>query len=307
MAGGAYPDDMARFLRLSDEDVERMFRGVPPEADEDLRDLAFFLTDAAESLSAPPSSEVETGHLARLAEVIGSGSAPERRSTATVPVAHPVQRRKPTHRHGMRWVFTVVTAALSVTLLTGALAWAGVDLPGTAAETAFAKVFGVELPNQADQQDGAIPEELPDDAADTANAVLDVIAERRAGAEWSGCEFGQRVSAAARGETQPDTSHCAAGSPEAGTADGVGGGGSAGGSGSENAAHAEHGLETADEASDGAASAGAGHADDGLETADEASDGAGSSAGGGNAEEGSDIAEQASNGKAGGPGDGGGS
>lgn len=311
MARGAYPDDMARFLRLSDEDVERLFRGVPPEADEDLRDLAFFLTDAAERLSAPPSSEVETGHLARLAEVIGSGPTPEQRSTTIVSVAHPGERRRPMLRGAVRWVITVVTAATSIVLLTGALALAGVDLPGTAAETTFAKVFGVELPNQADRQAASIPEELPDDAADTANAVLDVIGERRAGAEWNGCEFGQHVSAAARGDTA-DISHCDAGRPEAGATDGVAGGGaSVGGSASDNAVNGEHGLETAEEASDGAASNGAANAQNGSDTANDASDGAGegagSSAGGGNAEEGSDVAEQASNGKAGGPGEGGGS
>jgi hypothetical protein len=305
MAPDAYRDDMARLLRLSDEDVERLFRGVPPEADEDLRDLAFFLTDAAESLSAPPSIEVETGHLARLTEVIGSGPAPERRSTTTES-ARPAGSRRRMLRLRARWVITAITGAASLVLLTGALALAGVDLPGTAAETAFANVFGVELPNQADRKVDT-PEEVPDTAADTANAVLDVIGERRAGAAWSGCEFGRHVSAAARGETA-DTAPCDGGVPEAAATDGVGGGGaSVGGGASDNAANAENGLETAEEASDGAASNGAENAQDGLDTANEASDGAGSSAGAGNAEEGSDIAEQASKGKAGGPGEGGGS
>ena len=306
MGPDAYPDDMGRFLRLSDEDVERLFRGVPPEADEDLRDLAFFLTDAAESLSAPPSIEVETGHLARLAEVIGSGPAPERRSTTTVRAARPAESTRPLLRRRVRWVITAVTGAASLVLLTGALALAGLDLPGTDAETAFAKVFGLELPNQADRPAGSRPQELPDTAADTANAVLEVIGERRAGAGWTGCEFGAVVSAAARGlEGETDTSHCVGGGADAGAMDEAGGGGSAGGRGSENAAHAEDGLQRADEASGGAASAGAANAEHGLETADEASAGAGSSdGGGGNAEKGSDTAEQASNGKAGGPGDG---
>jgi hypothetical protein len=297
MAGGAYPDDMARFLRLSDEDVERLFRGVPPDDDEDLRDLAFFLTDAAESLSAPPSSEVETGHLAQLTEVIGSGPTPERRST-TVPVAPPADRRSPILRRSVRWVASVAAATASLVLMTGALALAGVDLPGTAAETAFQKVLGVELPNQAEQQAAAVPEELPESAADTANAVLDVIREWRSGAEWSGCEFGARVSAAARGlEGEPDTSRCEA----AGSGGGADAGEPVAGGGSANAANAEEGLGIAADASDGASSSGAANADEGLETAEEASGGRSDGSdnadeGPATAEDGLDIADEASGG-----------
>jgi hypothetical protein len=236
----------------------------------------------------------------------GPAPPPAGPPTTTVRAARPAESTRPLLRRRARWVITAVTGAASLVLLTGALALAGVDLPGTAAETAFAKVFGVELPNQADRQAGTRPEELPDTAADTANAVLEVIGERRAGADWTGCEFGAAVSAAARGlEGEPDTSHCVGSGGDAGAMDEVGGGGSAGGRESENAAHAEDGLQRADEASGGAASAGAANAEHGLETADEASAGAGSSdGGGGNAEKGSDTAEQASNGKAGGPGDG---
>jgi hypothetical protein len=298
MAGGAYPDDMARFLRLSDEDVERLFRGVPSEDDEDLRDLAFFLTDAAETLSAPPSSRIQARHLARLGEAIGSGPAPERRSTTPVRVARPAMRRSPLLPRTVRWVATVVGAAASLVLGTGALALAGVDLPGTAAETAFQKVFGVELPNQAEQQAGTVPEELPESAADTANAVLDVIRERRSGADWSGCEFGARVSAAARGlEGEPDTSHCEA----AGSGGGADAGEPVAGGGSANAANAEEGLGIAADASDGASSSGAANADEGLETAEEASGGRSDGSdnadeGPATAEDGLDIADEASGG-----------
>ena len=278
MTGGAYPDDMTRFLRLSDEDVERLFRGVPPEDDEDLRDLAFFLTDAAESLSAPPSSQVKTGHLAQLAEVIGSGPAPERRSTTTVHVARPAKRRSSMVRRSVRWVATVVGAAASLVLLTGALALAGVDLPGTAAETAFEKVLGVDLPHQdRDAAAGAVdPAKLPADASDTAVRVLTVIQEWFEGAPWSGCEFGARVSHAARGlEGEADTSRCGASGSERDAPGSQGVGRGAAG----NAGNAGNGLETANEASGGASSKGAGAAGSHGDVADDASGGASEAAG----------------------------
>jgi hypothetical protein len=274
MTGGAYPDDMARFLRLSDEAVERLFRGVPPEHDEDLRDLAFFLTDAAESLSAPPSSQVETGHLAHLAEVIGSGPAPERRSTTTVRVARPADRRSAILRRNVRWVATVVGAAASLVLLTGALALAGVNLPGTAAETAFQKVLGVDLPNQDRDAaaDAVDPATLPADASDTAVRVLTVIQEWFEGAPWSGCEFGARVSHAARGlEGEADTSRCGASGSESDAPGSQGVGRGAPGTGK--------GLEKATEASGGESSNGAGAAGSGGDVADDASGGASEAAG----------------------------
>jgi hypothetical protein len=296
----AYQDDMARFLRLSDEDVDRMFRGLPPGRDEDLRDLAEFLTSAAEALARPPRSDVEAGHLALLAEearlrsqeVLASVPA----ATTEAPIAGPTERRGLMRLRTVRWAVRVGVATASIVLMTAALAFAGVDLPGTAAETAFQKVLGVDLPNQAEEHADAVPEELPESASGTAVAVLDVIREWRSGAEWTGCEFGARVSAAARGlEGEPDTSHCAsAGGAGGGGTDGAGG---STGAGSENASHADDGLETADEASGGVVSDGAGNADEGLDTAGEASDGAGSggagSDGASNAEDGLATADGA--------------
>jgi hypothetical protein len=291
MQPDAYQDDMARFLRLSDEDVQRLFRGLPPGRDEDLRDLADFLADATQALSRPPRNDVEAGHLALIAEAVRPPSekalAPTPAATRTgTPMARSTERRGPMRLRTVRWAVKVAVATASVVLTTAALAFAGVDLPGTAAETAFQKVLGVDLPNQAEEHAGAVPEELPEGAADTALAVLDVIREWRSGAEWSGCEFGARVSTAARGlEGEPDTSHCA----------GADGGGSVAAGGSENASHANEGLETADEASGGAASDGASNADDGLGIADEASDGAGSD-GASNADDGLGTADGASDG-----------
>jgi hypothetical protein len=267
MALDAYPDDMARFLRLSDEDVERILRGLPPEGDEDLRDLAGFLADAAETLSRSPASEVRATHLSLLAGAIRTSSAGPEVSSGPAAAAHPSP--PPERRHRMRspvarWAAKVTLAAATLVALTAALAWAGVDLPGTAAENAFQNVLGVELPNQG--QEAPDPAQLPDDASDTAVAVLTAIHDWRSGAGGSGCEFGATVSAAARGlEGEPDTSHC----------EHVGGNGAAGdhANGARNVSHAGAGLETAGEASGGAATEGQAHAADGLGTAEDASGG----------------------------------
>jgi hypothetical protein len=272
MERDAYPDDMARFLRLSDEDVERIFRGLPPVADEDLRDLAGFLADAAETLSRPPRGEVQATHLSLLAGAIRTPSAGPR-GESSGPAAAAVLIHRPTEkRHLMRsplarWAAKVTVAAATLVATTAALALAGVDLPGTAAETAFQKVLGVELPNQThDAVDPAqLPAQLPEGASDTANRVLTVIHDWLSGAGGNGCEFGAAVSAAARGlEGEPDTSHCGAAGGN-GPAQGTSGGGA------ENAGHSDAAHETAGNASGGRSTEGAAHADEGLESAGEAS------------------------------------
>jgi hypothetical protein len=264
----AYPDDMARFLRLSDEDVERIFRGLPPEGDEDLRDLAVFLADAVETLARSPRGGIQATHLSLLAGAIRTSSAGLRGESsgpaaAAPPIAQPTERRRLMRSPVARWSAKVVVVAATLVATTAALALAGVDLPGTAAETAFQKVLGVELPNQG--QDAVDPAQLPEGASDTASSVLTVIHDRLSGAEWNGCEFGAAVSAAAQGlEGEPDTSHCGAAEENVAAQSSADGG-------AENAEHADAGLETADEASGGDSTEGAAHADEGLGTAGEAS------------------------------------
>jgi hypothetical protein len=251
---------MARFLRLSDDDVERLFRGVAPEQHEDLRDLAGFLADAAERLALPPRDEVEARHLALLGEALERPPSPAARSAV---------RSDPTRHRTVRWAAKVVVAAASLLVATAALAFAGVDIPGTAAETAFQSV-GLDLPNQDQHAADAVdPDKLPAEASETANRVLTVIHEWFSGADWSGCEFGARVSAAARSlEGEPDTSRC----DKAGSAEAHGGGSD----------HAQKGLDKANEASGGAAQGG-GAAANGRNDANEASAGAPGGAGGSNA------------------------
>jgi hypothetical protein len=267
MVRDAYSDDMARFLRLNDEDVERIFRGLPPEGDEDLRDLAGFLADAAETLSRPPRGEIQATHLSLLAGAIRTPSAGLRGESsgpaaAAPPIARPTEGRRLMRSPVVRWAVKVTLAAATLVTTTAALALAGVDLPGTAAETAIQKVLGVELPNQA--QDALDPAQLPEGASDTAGRVLTVIHDQLSGGDRNGCEFGAAVSAAARGiEGDPDTSHC-------GAAEGNDVAQSAPGGGTGNAEHVGAGLGTAAEASGGHSTEGAAHAEAGLESAGEA-------------------------------------
>jgi hypothetical protein len=262
----AYPDDMGRFLRLSDEDVERIFRGLPPEGGEDLRDLAGFLADAARTLSRPPRGEVRAAHMSLLAGAIRTPSAGPRGASsgpaaAAPPIALPAGTRRLLRSPVVRWTARVAVTAATLVATTAALAFAGLDLPGTAAETAFQKVLGVDLPNQG--RGTVDPAQLPENASDTAERVLTVVHDWLSGAGGSGCEFGAAVSAAARGlEGEPDLSHC-----EAAGGNGAPNGSAGGGSG--NSGNAGAGRQTAAEASGGRSTEGAGNADNGNGSAGE--------------------------------------
>jgi hypothetical protein len=269
----AYPDDMARFLRLTDEDVELLFRGLPPGRDEDLHDLADFLSGATQALARPPRIDVEAEHLALVSEAFRARSDAPNGATTEVGAGRSHSRRGLMRLRTVRWAAKGGLAAAAIVLMTAALAFAGVDLPGNAAETAFQKVLGVDLPNQGDEPD---PAQLPPDASDTARRVLTVIQEWRSGAEWTGCEFGARVSHAARGlEGEPDTSRCEGG--------GAGGAEGSSGAGVGPSGNSEAGLGRANDASDGAASNGAEHAGEGQGIAGEASSGAANGDAGSNA------------------------
>lgn len=93
----------------------------------------------------------------------------------------------------------LAAGAVAVTGATAGLAYAGVDLPGQAAEQAFEAVLNVELPNQGAPEEAA--------STDARSAEAGAVAERvRAVIEaWTGergCEFGQAVAAAARGDAE---------------------------------------------------------------------------------------------------------
>lgn len=126
--------------------------------------------------------------------------------TATDLVAPPIRRSLMDRTKPV-----VAKLALAVSLLTGGtagLAYAGVDLPGSAAENAFQAV-GLHLPNQGESNVKADGGEKS--VADDVRAVIEGTEERN-------CEFGQAVSEAASANAtgeQPEPTHdpCAEASP----------------------------------------------------------------------------------------------
>jgi len=108
----------------------------------------------------------------------------------------------------------IAAATAALLLSTIGLAYAGVDLPGTAAEKAVEKVLGVELPNQAaddsasDEAHGKSDEDhgKSDEAGDEENgkSVSDDVHDVKDSTEERGCEFGQAVSDAAGANRQGD-------------------------------------------------------------------------------------------------------
>ncbi len=210
-----YQDEMFGLFAPRDEDVERALAGEAP-MDEGLAEVADVLARGRAALAQAPPEAVQARHLAAVAEAARGlrEQAQRARMPARAGRARPTRREGPMRNPLVRRTAQALAAAAVLVLATAGLAVAGVDLPGTAAETAFEKVFGVTLPNQgAEVSETGVPEELPEEASDTADRVLEVILARRSGEAtaqaWSGCEFGAHVAAAARGEATADTSNCA--------------------------------------------------------------------------------------------------
>ncbi|MQA98808.1 MAG: hypothetical protein GEU78_00710 [Actinobacteria bacterium] len=201
----AYDDEMARIWRPSEEDVERVLAGGSAR-DENLDGLPALLRDAQAHFGRPAAASKRAQDLAILAL-----EASHLRDGAQAPsdVRTPRSWREildRTRSMALRGAAVVVAASLSMI----GLAYAGVDLPGQAAEAALEKVTGLELPNQA----GGEVEVTQGDksVADDVKAVIESTDER-------GCEFGQAVaevaSQNAQGDTGPEEDPCArAGSAE---------------------------------------------------------------------------------------------
>jgi hypothetical protein len=170
-------------------------------------DLARFVATARTQLPAQPDDRTEAQHLAAIREaVVEDRTQPSARSLL-IPRRRTslLDRTKP----------LMARLALAVATLTGGtagLAYAGVDLPGQAAERAFEAV-GVELPNQSTEEpaeEGSLATESAKNEGvgaqqnggkSVSEAVLELIRN------WQGergCEFGQAVSEVASQNSQGD-------------------------------------------------------------------------------------------------------
>jgi hypothetical protein len=171
-----YPDEMDREW-LSEEETARFRR----------------------DLMEAPSAETEASHLAAMREAFRPPIA-EARPGRNAPST--------TRRVLVRTRAFVIKIAAATLVLGGSmvgLAYAGVDLPGSAAENALEAVLSVELPNQG----GDVEVEQGDKSvADDVRAVIESTAP-----EDRDCEFGQAVSDAAtansQGEGTQPTDPCA--------------------------------------------------------------------------------------------------
>jgi hypothetical protein len=248
-----YNDEMGRLSELSDRDLDRLFAGGSSgSALSD--DLEAVLGAARTALIQAPSEVARRRHLAVVLEAARDLSSAEQ-TRAPAPVHAPLSLWRKVMRRSLSVALRLSVALGAATMSTAGLAYAGVDLPGTAAEKAVERVLGVELPNQAQ------PENAGKSVADEVHAVIESSDDR-------GCEFGQAVAAAASANRQDDSP---AKDDPCSRDDSNGAKGSRA-TGEERSAK---GRARASEASGGASDAGAGnagtHDDFGRATAEEAS------------------------------------
>ncbi|MGH2747629.1 MAG: hypothetical protein ACRDKB_06865 [Actinomycetota bacterium] len=227
---GAYEDEMRRFFGLSDRDIDRLLDGRAPASDGEFDELASFLSETKAALAQTPPTDVEEAHVAAIVETArisiegdpsvspaSKANGPDRVSAA------PPRRRSIMSNRFVSLIAKAAATAVAAMILVAGLAFAGVDLPGDAAEEAFDAVLGVELPNQGDDLDtDVLPDDPevtvlgdgpdPDHASPVALAVFDLISN------WAGefdCEFGIAVATtateAAGEEFTTETDPCAAG------------------------------------------------------------------------------------------------
>ena len=192
---GAYGDEMARPDGLTEQEIERLVAGTGH--DEGHSDLALFLADVR--AQAGVDEATATRHLMALsleAERLSAQGVPPRSSAAAVTA--PTWRRVMNRSIRLAAQTAAGVAVLSASML--GLAYAGVDLPGTAAEKALESVANVELPNQGDEL------EHGKSVSDDVKALIESSNER-------GCEFGQAVSEVAsqnrKGDGGSDKDPCA--------------------------------------------------------------------------------------------------
>ena len=137
-----------------------------------------------------PGPDVEARHIRAIVE--------QARLSPEVPIAEPAVVRRTSKPVGVLARLGAAAAALAV--LTGSLALAGVDLPVFPDSAGESR----EKTGEADAADG---DENRSETAQRVQAVIEANLPLLQAGDISGCEFGEMVSAAARG-VEPDTSKC---------------------------------------------------------------------------------------------------
>ncbi len=174
--------------RLTDRQIDDLLAGRPAGAG--LDDVAEFVAATRTALLEQPDEAVAASHLAAIATEAG-----EAHQVVTTLDPRPSWRRYMRRTTGLALKLGGAAAALAVGSV--GLAYAGVDLPGTAVEEAIEQVLDVQLPNQA--TDDVSVENGEQSVSDE---VKDVIEN----SESEGCDLGQEVAAAAQANRQGDGS-----------------------------------------------------------------------------------------------------
>ena len=187
--------------RLNDRQIDEILSGQTPLREGPFAEIARHLADARSQLVQAPDEVTQEAHLAAIVKAARETTG----QTWSAPERH---RPSPIARIRMAAV-RLGAAVVATSLSTMGLAYAGVDLPGTAAEKIFDRV-GIELPNQG-------PEDSGKSVADDVKDVIENTEERD-------CKFGRAVSEAAsqnrKGEGAGRTEPCRERSEKAGRAKG---------------------------------------------------------------------------------------
>jgi hypothetical protein len=176
MSSGDY-EGMGRRSRATDDELEELMSGTLDATSEE-RELADALRLTRRAIG-PPDAATRHRHLAAILDAAG-----QLRSTRTSPqgVTAPTVSRRSWRvvRRGWSIALKLAASAMVASLSLVGLAFAQVDLPGTAAEDAVEAVLGVDLPNQ---------EHGPADASDPSDPMTDdapeVIEEQEQEADGS--------------------------------------------------------------------------------------------------------------------------
>ncbi|MBW3595341.1 MAG: hypothetical protein KY391_07155 [Actinobacteria bacterium] len=181
-----YTDEMGFFDGLTDHDIEQLLAGTAPAGNEALEDVAVYLEWVRSVSLAEPHDEVAARH------VMAATEAARLLAENGDPVVRPVSNAHgpalqaaglPKWRRAMNratsWAIKATAGGVAAALSTMGLAYAGVDLPGSAAERAVEAVLGVELPNQSGSE--------ADDRSSVADDASDRDTEKN-------CEFGQSIA-----------------------------------------------------------------------------------------------------------------
>jgi len=196
---------MKRTRRITSHEIDQLFAGSTSAREP--ADLGAAIAELRSELLTPADEAVAARHVKAIAEAareaVGEGLVGAESGAITDAWRRIVMRSK-------TLVLKVAAGATAGLMSTAGMAYAGVDLPGTAAEQAVEAVLGLELPNQADRTDAAA-DATTQDAADRAKAGSrnegsgNEVSDFASGHEGErGCEFGQAVTEVAQSDKNQD-------------------------------------------------------------------------------------------------------